>query len=409
MRRPLGFLLTLLFAVGLAVGFSACGDDDTSGGKTLRFAHFWSEPTQRSFLVARLDSFRAQNPGVEIELIDLSWDDGKQKLFAMFDGNQTPDVIELGSDWVAQFAESGRLHAFDPNPASNVPPGLAAPGIWNGTIYARPWVVASRGLFINEDLLRRAGVDPDSLRTWESVLEAAEQVNRANLGDGIVGLGVNGSDPNRLFKKVLPLIWTNGGFLFDEEGNPTLNRPENVQALDFYLTLGRNGRVDSQKELDQRFLSGRVAIWLSGPWLVDRIEKENPDLAYSVHPMPSYRGNPGIGIIGGEYLAVNRDSEHLALAVRLVDFLTSGEQALAFSKDLRGGYAPADLTGEGDPYLNEGHQKAFTSQLRTGRMTPVVPRWLEIQNLFEEAVVRAQKGEATAQEALDQAQAAAAK
>lgn len=409
MTRSIRLLLTLAAPIILPFLSVACGESESADTTTLRFAHFWSEPTQRSFLVSRIDSFEAAHPGVEVELIDLSWDDGKQKLFAMFDGNQTPDVIELGSDWVAQFAESGRLHEFQSNSSADVPAALAAPGLWNSKIYARPWVVAARGLFFNNDLLRRAGVDVDSIDTWEEVLAAAEQVNRAGLGDGVNGIGVNGSDPNRLFKKVLPLIWTNGGALLDEQGNPTLNRPENVEALEFYLTLGRNGRIDSQKELDQRFLSGRVAIWLSGPWLVDRIEKENPDLDYTVRSMPSFAGREGVGIIGGEYLAVNRDSENLKLAVELVDYLVSSQQALAFSKDLKGGYAPADQSDQDDPYLNEGHQAAFTAQLKTGRMTPVNPRWLDIQTIFENAIVRAQKGEATAQEALDMAQAEAAR
>ena len=409
MTRSIRLFLVLAAPLLLPFLTSACGDSESTDSTVIRFAHFWSEPTQRTFLESRVDAFEAAHPGVEVELIDLSWDDGKQKLFAMFDGNQTPDVIELGSDWVAQFAESGRLHEFQADPAADVPAALAAPGIWNSKIYARPWVVAARGLFLNNDLLRRAEVDPDSIDSWEEVLTAAEQVNRAGLGEGIDGIGVNGSDPNRLFKKVLPLIWTNGGALVEEQGNPTLNRPENVEALEFYLTLGRNGRVDAQKELDQRFLSGRVAIWLSGPWLVDRIEKENPELDYSVRSMPTFAGKTGVGIIGGEYLAVNRDSEHLQLAIELVDYLVSAEQALAFSRDLKGGYAPADQSGADDPYLNEGHQAAFTAQLKTGRMTPVNPRWLDIQTLFENAVVRAQKGEATAQEALDMAQAEAAK
>ena len=400
LRRIFPFLLLILTPFIL----SSCGDSDSSGGTSLRFAHFWSEPSQRAFLQERIDAFVEANPGVEVELIDLSWGDGKEKLFAMFDGGQTPDVIELGSDWVAQFAESGRLYEF-PKKSAGVPAALAAPGVWNGKTYALPWVVASRGLFYNTVMMTEAGVDPDAIASWEDLLTAAEQINASlNPESNLYGMGINGADKNRLYKKVLPLVWSNGGALFNDAGEPTLSSPKNIEALEFYLTLARNGKVDVQKELDQLFLAGRLGIWLSGPWLVDRIEKENPELAYTVKPMPTFNGNEGVGIIGGEYLAVNKDSDQLAMAVKLAEFLVSAEQALALSKDLKGGFAPADQSMADDPYLNEGVQGAFTAQLSTGRMTPVHPRWLEIQDLFEHAVELALAGEATAEEALGAAQ-----
>lgn len=399
-----GLLAAALFPL-LTVG---CGGDDGSDGTTIRFAHFWSEPDDLKLLEVRIDEFEAANPGVTVETIELSWNDGKQKLFAMFDGNQVPDVIELGSDWVAQFAESGRLLAMtgaDDIPAS-VPEGIAAPGQWEGTTYARPWVVAARGLFVNTDLLQEAGISVDGLTSWEDVLSAAEAINELPDAESrkIVGIGVNGDDRNRLFKKVLPLVWTLGGGLVDESGNPTLSRPENIRALEFYLTLSRNGLVNTQKELDQQFLAGRLGFWLSGPWLVDRIAQDNPELAFAIMPMPSLEGRSGVGIVGGEYLAISKDSEHLELARALVAFLTSPEQALAFAKDLKGGYAPADGAAGEDPYLSEGHQAAFTSQLETGRMTPVHPDWLEIQEAFERAIVLALRAEATPEEALGAAQ-----
>src|SRR5688500_17536467 len=93
---------TLLIPVLLLLSFLfvRCGgnDADTGDGTTLRFAHCWSEPSQKVLLQKRIDAFIAKHPGVNVELIDLSWDGGKQKLFAMFDGDQVPDVIELGSD-----------------------------------------------------------------------------------------------------------------------------------------------------------------------------------------------------------------------------------------------------------------------------------------------------------------------
>ena len=400
---PILILFSLLFV--------QCGDGDadTGDGKTLRFAHFWSEPTQKVHLQKRIDAFIAKHPGVTVQLIDMSWDGGKQKLFAMFDGDQVPDVIELGSDWVPQFSESERLLDLTEvkGTVGEIPAEIIEPGSWQGKVYARPWIVAARGLFVNTDMLAEAGIDSTSLTTWEGILDASEAINTKYkvVNPPKYGFGANGADRNRLYKKILPFFWSNGGNLFDASGKPTMNDPKNIEALDFYLTLARNGKLETQKELDQLFLQGRVAFWMSGPWLVDRIAQENPSLNYRVIPMPSLNGKPGVGIAGGEYLAVNAESPNKDLAVELLNFLTSTDEALALSKDLKGGFMPADFAGISDPYLTEGAQAAFAAEMKNARMTPVHPQWLEIQDILEINVERALKGEMDASEALNNAQA----
>ena len=37
---------------------------------------------------------------------------------------------------------------------------ISAPGMWQGKVYAWPWVVDTRVLFYNKDLLARAGALP---------------------------------------------------------------------------------------------------------------------------------------------------------------------------------------------------------------------------------------------------------
>ncbi len=53
--------------------------------------------------------FHREYPNIRIETEELSWADGKTKLMAGFNSETAPDVLELGSDWVAQFSSSGVL------------------------------------------------------------------------------------------------------------------------------------------------------------------------------------------------------------------------------------------------------------------------------------------------------------
>ena len=416
MFRPIHRFALLLAALALiaAVPFlQGCGgggggESTTSDGKTvITFWHFQSEPGQKKALLDRIKAFEEENAGIHVELQDLNWNDGKTKLLAAFNSNTAPDVIELGSDWVAQFSSAGVLAdqaGMKEDDPKRFSAEVLAPGQWDKGIYAWPWTTDTRVLFYNKDLLASSGIDTTAIDSlWDDVLAKGEKVRAAN--PELYGFGANGSDRHRLYKKILPFFWSNGGEVLDAKGTPAINSPENVAALDMYLSLARSGFIDSQKGLDQLFLGGKLAYWISGPWLVDRIAKDNPKLHYGVAPLPKFAGKNAVSFAGGEYLAINADAKNKAEAKKLITFLTSPKQALEFAKELPGGTTPADMSVAGDPFLQGPARKVFTEQLRFARMTPVHPKWLELEEIIEDEVAGALLGQKSAQQALDAANA----
>src|SRR5690606_571058 len=109
-----------------------------------------------------------------------SWNDGQAKLQLAFNSGTAPDVLELGSDWVAQFSSSGVLADQSKMAGDSIgrfAPEIAAPGRWGNGIYAWPWVVDTRVLFYNKALLASVGADTTTADTlWSDVLTHAEQI-----------------------------------------------------------------------------------------------------------------------------------------------------------------------------------------------------------------------------------------
>jgi maltose-binding protein MalE len=173
-----------------------------------------------------------------------------------------------------------------------------------------------------------------------------------------------------------------------------------------YVQLSRSGLIDTQKQLDAQFAQGHVAYWNSGGWLADKIGKENPLLDYAVMPLPgSASGKPGISFAGGEYLAVNAASSNKSLALNLVKFLTDAKHALSFCKQVTEAGFPAAKAGFADSYfVSHPIRSVFARQLQSARMTPVHPRWLEMEVVIENAVVEALYGRKDAAQALHDAQ-----
>lgn len=402
---PLAPAFALLLFVALTVagcGGDGAADDDRT---VVTFWHFWSEPAQKAALEKRIEAFEEANPGLRVELGELSWADGKTKLLAAFNSGTAPDLLELGSDWIAQFSSGGVLADLAPlgGTVDRFAPEVVAPARWESGIYALPWVVDTRVLFVNRGLLAAAGQDSAVVdSTWEQLILRSEAI-KASRPDAF-GFGVNGEDRHRLYKKILPFFWSNGGELFNEKGEPVINSPENVEALETYLALARSGVIDTQKKLDDDFMQGKIGYLISGSWLVDRIRKDNPALRFAVTTLPSFPGRTPMSFAGGEYLAINEASQRKEAAMKLVAFLTSAEQALAFCKDLPGGMTPADRGASNDPFLQGPIRSVFSRQLTMARMTPVHPRWLDIEEIIENEVSQALIGDKTSQQALDDAQ-----
>lgn len=392
-------------AVVLAACFAvSCGGDATpesEGTGTIRFWHFWSEPGQRAALKERVAAFE-QRHNCTVELTELSWNDGKAKLQAAFSSGNAPDVIELGSDWIAQFSSAGVLAELpaDSNAIGRFVPWSMVPGRWEGHTYAYPWTVDTRVLYVNTSMMAAAGVAPESVTSLDAMQMAAERIH----AKGGTGYGANGADANRLYKKILPFIWSMGGDIFDADGKPTFNAPANVQALQRYADLAATGYVETQRQLDAAFIQGKVGLWNSGSWILKRLRAAGTPFA--IVPMPGRTaGEAGISFAGGEYLAVSKTSKRATLARMFLREMTSAAEAVAFCKAVPEAGFPADRHAYQDTSLTaDPDRAAFARQLAAARMTPVHPRWLDIQTVLEDAVVKVLYGTHSPQQALDIAQ-----
>ena len=277
------------------------------------------------------------------------------------------------------------------------------PALWQSKAYAYPWTVDTRVMFCNNELLKKAGVT--SIPTTVTELIAACEKLQAI--EGIYPFGANGDDKHRLYKKILPFIWSNGGDIVSAAGKPTLNSPENVAAVNAYITLSRMGLIETQRQLDVAFTQGKVGFWFSGGWLLEKIKQGNPTLDFSVALVPGMK-QAGVSFAGGEYVAINAKTQQTELARKFLTYLTDGKNALAFCKKVNEAGFPADKQFYNDPYFKSVKNKdVFATQLAAARMTPVHPHWLELEALLENAVVEALYGRKSVQGALGDAQAEA--
>lgn len=398
------YRLILLFFVVKMITLVGCTSEkkaENTEVKSIQFWHFWSEPYQKKVLDKIIKEFETKT-GITVETTELSWNDGKTKLFAAFNSKTAPDVLELGSDWVAQFSSEGVLYSIPSEKVemSSFIDFSLEPCYWDSQIYSLPWVVDTRVLFVNQELLSKKGITLDSPFSVNKMLEYSESVNE--FSEEIYGYGATGPDKHRLYKKIIPLFWTFGGEVFDSKGNLKIDSPENVKALESYLRAARTGIIETQRQLDNLFVRGKIGFWISGGWLLEKIKNENPDLNYSTYLVPGEDNSTGISFAGGEYLAISNQSKQKEAALEFIKYMTSGENSIKFTKEIYEAGYPADKNYYNTDY-DMKERKIFSEQLKHAKLTPVHPKWLEIEEIIEKNVALALYGEISAEEAITKA------
>lgn len=373
-------LIPLIFILG-------CSNKSEESG-TIRFWQFWSDINTKPAIEKMVHEFENENPGAKVKITDLTWANGHDKLVISFAAHDPPDVMELGSDWVAEFAAENLLAEF----SSHLPENYLAPAIWKYKLYALPWLLDSRILYFNLDLLKKVGVGVP--QNWKELKDACVKIDA--LGEDYFGFGCNSAEKHRLYKKYLPFLWSDGGRIMSSDGKTCeLDSPDAIEALQFYLDICDCGTIESQRRLEEYFVSGKLGFIISGGWLLNKLRKSNADFEYKLVPFMKPDGGIGKSFFGGEYIAANARSKNIEMARKLARFITRKENAQALCDAAGFGFPPYPGLEITDP---EKQVQAF--QLENSRSAPPTPLWVYIEQDIEDAIEAGMYGHGTAGEIL---------
>ncbi|MGD8414289.1 MAG: extracellular solute-binding protein [Candidatus Latescibacterota bacterium] len=395
-RRWVATAATAALACALALG--SCGGGEE--GTTIRFWQFWDV----GVIQPMVDRFEAEHPGVRVEVEQLTWKSGLEKIQAALASGTQPDVCELGSTWLPRFSYEGVLADLTGIYEAEADSFLMwESAIWDGRVYGLPWVQGSRVLFYNRDLFERAGLDPNvPPATWSDLLATARAID--GLGDDISGFGLNLGERYVLYKKFMAFAWGNGGRILDDNGDVALDQPETIEALEYYVDLSRYSLKEKQEVLDHHFKSGKLGMQISGAWNIRNYSLEAPGLEYGVSlvPRPDDDGTHA-SFAGAEMLVVFERSQVKELGIELARFLHSYPQSRELSLAV-GSVFPAEKRALRDTvFVNDARVRVFIEQSFSSRTAPAHPGWIEMEDVINNAIEEALYGRRAPRWCLDDA------
>ena len=329
-----GLALGGLTAAGCSNGGSGGGDGgdvditDTEMEATIEFAA-WESDFDWDAVIA---GFNETYPNITVQITKSPFKDFFTRLQTQASGDTLPDAFMMNGPNFQLYASNGIIVPFDRAVEdgeldfSNYPEAMAELYTYDGTPYAVPTSYDSIGLWYNEDLFEKAGVEvPTDEWTWEDLHEAAQEISEALKDEGVYGFA-GGAYNQELFYN---LIFQAGGAVLNEDATEAqYSSPGSREALQFLRDMVEDGssptiQTTADTSPDELFKSGKAAMVYGGSFRVQGYVDSAVGESIQVVPLPKGKER-GVVLHGGAVVA-SAASENAAAAAAFAVYHGSEE------------------------------------------------------------------------------------
>lgn len=349
-----------------------------------------------------VDGWNAANPDIQVTLNLVP--DYDTKLQTSLAGGAPPDIFYVDSFRLPDLAVANALLPIGDQmtDVDDFYPSLREAFTVDGVFYCPPKDFSTLALEYNTDLFDAAGLAyPTPDWTWDDLRAAAEALTDKDAG--IVGFAIN---PD--FARWIAFLYQAGGEVTTPDFSAmTLNSPEALQAMEFYVGLVRDGFAAPASDLDsgwpgEAFGKGRAAMTMEGNWIVPYLKDQFPDLKYGVTELPAGPAGKATMAFTVCY-GVAANGRNTEAAAKVVDYLTGPVGMKAWTdlglamptrQSLREGWLA--MYPELEPFLN-GAEYARKWQFRPG--------FADVLDTINSGLQEAFSGLKTPQQVLEEAQA----
>jgi len=395
MKRNTRATAVVALALTTTMSLAACGRStekaatstdkagSVSSGKATGTLTVWAMGGEGDKLPALAKEFEAANPGVKINVTGIPFDDAHDKLATAITAAKTPDISQIGTTWMGEFA----TQALDPTPAtidkSTFFEGAQKTTEVGGTSYGVPWYVETRLVYYRKDLAAKAGITtlPTDWAGLKAMAKAMQTKAGAKWGIDLQP-GGQGS-----WQSILPFAWSNGAEVATvDQKKYTFDTPQTAEAAKYYQSYFTDKIAAKELPKDSRapsFVNGSVPMFISGPWEMGGIDKlGGPSFKdkYGVMMMP--KKVTATSFVGGSDLAVFKNSKNRDSAWKFVQWLSKPETQVKFfglSTDL-----PSVKSAWTDPALTKDAKLAvFGKQLEDAKAPPATATWEQVAAAFD--------------------------
>jgi len=282
--------------------------------------------------------FEAENPDIKVNAIySGNYDDTRVRALSALASGDPAQLAVMFSIDAYDLIEQDLVMAFDDISGvdkswlNSFYPALMANGNIEGKTWGIPFQRSTIVAYYNKDLFRAAGLDPEAPpTTWDEIISMGKTLTK----DGTYGLMIPSTGyPYWMFQA---LAIQNGKEVMSNDGLTTFFDDGTViDTLDFWKSLSAEHGIMPEGTVEwgtlrQAFLEGKTAMMWHSTGNLTAV-KNNASFDFGVAELPANvrKGSPTGG--GNFYVFKDTSAEERSAALKLIEFMTSPEQAAAWS------------------------------------------------------------------------------
>jgi len=320
--------------------FSLTGCAGKSDVVELDFLRLGNDEAEKQFWLEVIEEYEATHENVKINYDDAAIGDAMDvKLTSGFTSNSGPDIIGHGILSVASRVEAKQYlpiteyyenwEGKDDLMGALVDLGTYGDEIYGLAYQPTPYVFAYR-----TDLLEEAGFDAPP-KTWDELEEYARALTVVEDGRIVqAGFAFPTSGGNMVEYDML--AFSNGGRFYDKDGNPTLDTPENREALAYIAGFINDVSIPFNNNETNPFMTGNAAMtFIDNVKLSAMFQDEEYKDKIAIAMPPASQDSSSMTFSGCRLLFIGKDCDNTDAAFDFISYALSSDAVLKRAQDLQ--------------------------------------------------------------------------
>ncbi|AUX79352.1 sugar ABC transporter substrate-binding protein (plasmid) [Sinorhizobium fredii] len=359
------------------------------------------------------DDFQKQNPGIAVDLEFVPYEGLHDKIVLAQGSGDGYDAVLFDVIWPAEFAQNEVLvdvtDRITPEMNAGVLPGAWTTVEYKGRRYGMPWVLDTKYLFYNKEMLAKAGFDAPP-KTWAELMNQAKVIKEKKIVEHPVVW--SWAQAEAVICDYGTLLSAFGGKFLDDKGNSAFQSEGGLKALDYMAasikdgTTNPNSREYLEEDVRRVFQDGEAAFALNWTYMFNLANDPKQSKVAGKVGVVAAPGVDGItqasAVNGSMGLGITKSSKHPEEAWKYITFLTSQATQNKYAKLS----LPIWASSYDDPAVIEGQQEMVAAAkvgLPLMYPRPAVVKYQELSLLLQVAIQRTLFDQASADQALVEA------
>ncbi|RWX81781.1 extracellular solute-binding protein [Neorhizobium lilium] len=358
---------------------------------------------------AMAEAFTKANPDIAVNLEFVPYEGLHDKTVLAQGSGGGYDVVLFDVIWPAEYAANNVLVDVSSKITDDMKKGVL-PGAWttvqyDAKYYGMPWILDTKYLFYNKEMLEKAGIKAPP-KTWDELTEQAKIIKDKGLAQ--TPIAWSWSQAEAAICDYTTLVSAYGGE-FLKDGKPAFAQGGGLDALKYMVTSYKSGLTNPnskeflEEDVRKVFQNGDAAFALNWTYMYNMAnDPKDSKVAgkVGVVPAPGVAGGHDVSAVNGSMgLGVTSASKHPDEAWKFITFMTS--------QKVQNDYAKLSLpiwsSSYEDPAVTKGQEELIAAAKRSLAAMyprPTTPTYQELSTALQQAIQESLLGQSSPEDAL---------